>query len=342
MKRWITLLLALALTLTACGNNSGESQTEPPKTETATARATTTQAPPPARIQIEKSHDGEQEPPYLLYAPNYEGNYPHIKGKVLYDKGGIRVTMPDCDLKPDFTGFYSIPMVLENETDVNIRMSSFDFSINRKAIITTSGGLFDDAKPHSKVNTSCFFYQSDINKNAQGVAIPVAFEIVLTFFDLDNDTRIGSSDVIFFHSDAGAGYVEKVTPYPVVLWEQKNITVRAGTMYQDKRGNVMLEVSVKNAFKEPMTFTAVDMTINGTPVDQRFVRWVIPGTTDSQELLFSVKDLKKWGLDFDSITELSMKFTCTRHYEEEILAESGLIEIDLVDTADRSGSDLNP
>lgn len=237
MKKYARFFLSilLILSLAGCGAPAAAPQTEPQKaveTLMPPTEAPTVPTEPP-RTEILKSWDGEPDASCELETPDYATGYPKLQGMVLYEKDGIRVTMRDCMLKPEFYNergdrmarpsgglkpgymvYYSIPLILENQTDVNIRMSSFDFAINQKAIITTSGGAFSDAAPHSKVETECSFFQSDINRNARGMALPRDFEIVLTFFDLDNGERIGSSDVIRFSPDVNPEYAEPAEPYP--------------------------------------------------------------------------------------------------------------------------------
>lgn len=330
MKKFFTVCMSLLLVsaLSACGEPGAILEPQAPSSPEVSAAEPVT----PSPMLIEKSFAGKPDAPYELYAPDYERlGYPHITGLTLYDKDGIRVTLPDCDLKPDFTGFYSIPIILENETDMNIRMMSFDFSINNKAIITTSGGLFSDAEPHSTVQAECIFYQSSINRNARAMALPRDFELVLTFFELENHERLGSSDVISFSSDIDSDYTETVEPYPVLLWEDEGISIRAGKMYQDDRSRVKMEFSVENSFGEPLTVTGVDIAINGEPVELRLVRWVIPGSTDYETMEISAKEMDEWGLKYEDIKDMSLSFTCTRHYEDEVLMESGLIELEFVD-----------
>lgn len=357
MKKWTTVIFAFILmfSLSACGGNGGEAPSEAAETHVPTLQTVVTEpsvpeTTEPPRFEIEKSREGEPEIPDLLLVPDYREGFPRIEGKVLYDENGIRVTMQDCTLEPEFYNergdrvarpsgelppdymvYYEIPLVLENESDVNIRMSSFDFAINRKAIVTTSGGAFGDAAPHSRTQTQCSFFQSDINRNARGMALPRDFQLVLTFFDLDHNERIASSDVISFSSDVDAGYTENVEPYPVELWQEDGIAVRAGKLYQNRQGNVKLEFSVENTFGAPLTVTGADIAVNGTPVELRFARWVIPGTTDSQPLEITAKELKSWGLSYEDITQLTMTLICTRHYEEQVLLESDPIEMDFVE-----------
>lgn len=356
MKKCTLLFLSilLILSLAGCGGPAPAPQTEPQKAVETLPPPTETEAPTvptePPRREILKSWDGEPDDAYELDTPDYAGGFPKIQGMVLYEKDGIRVTMGDCTLKPEFYNergdrvarpsgglkpgymvYYSIPLTLENQTDVNIRMSSFDFAINQKAIITTSGGAFSDAAPHSKVKTECSFFQSDINRNARGMALPRDFEIVLTFFDVDNGERIGSSDVIRFSSDVDPDYAEPVEPYPLLLWEDELVAVRAGEMYQRERGNVRMEFSVENKFDEPLTVTGVDIAINGEPVELRLSRWIIPGAADYQAMEITAKELKAWGLTYEDLKTMDLTITCTRHYEEEVLSQSDRIQLDLVD-----------
>ncbi len=326
MKKIITwiLIMIFILVLAACGHTGDSVQ---PQQELSAGDATVEET---SRPCIEKYCYGEPYNSYTYVLPDYEEASPTLEEQVLYDENGVRLTVLECNIEPDSFGYYSIPFVFENNIDRKLKLMTTSLAINKKMILGTTGGIYAIAEAESAVGAEMFFYQSGINSNAMRVSVPYEFSVVLTVYDYETGERLMTSEPIAFNAKLDFDYSEPKSLYRAFLYEDEKVHIRAGQIYENSRGNVELEVSVKNTSSQPLAVTAENVAVNGVEIETDFESWwVLPGCTYIRTIRFIGKDLESKGMSYEDISEISMQFVCRPYFEDEVLSESGVIYIDV-------------
>ncbi len=325
MKRMISWILVVITVLMMAACNTKESAEPLQSVSDSDCKEEVTVRNP----SVKKSYAGEPHEPYEFTTPEYEGALPKLNEQVLFDEGGVRITLLECELDPSFLQ-YEVPVLVENNTDRKIRLMTTSFAVNKKMIFGTMGGVYADVDAGCTAEADLFFSQSEINKNARNVSVPYEFLLYLTIYDHETGERIMVSDTIAFNAELDFEYGEPKSLYRAFLYEDENVYIRAGKLYEAFRGNAELEISVRNNTNMPLAVTAENVTVNGIEIETDFESWwVLPGCTDIWPIRFVAKDLEAKGISFDDISEISMKFICRPFFEERVLSESEVICIDI-------------
>lgn len=343
MKKVWAILLAifLLLSIVACGKTDAPQNTPASAAREGTRPVETLPRPtampteptetlPQGPITIEKTDEDLLDVPDFYGVPDYGEEYPHLDEQVLFDDGTVRLTMEACDLIPDFSGHYHVPVALENNSDLHLKAYTFGFAINGRM---TTCGLFTDAEPHSTAEDNIILIQSDLNRAAMGFDVPRDFQIQVGFFDVDREDesdRYAVGDIVSFSAEPAYYARDTFTPYPTVLYQSENLCIRAGMFYLLHNGCTQLQLCIENYSEDTLNIKATNIKINGEDTKDQIIGNILPGCTSIDYLEFTEVGTKYGAVSLEDFSELVLQFSAVLNWDGEIIDSSDILCLNMV------------
>lgn len=343
MKKVWTILLAvfLLLSIVACGKTDAPQNTPASAAMEGTRPVETLPRPtampteptetlPQGLITIEKTEEDLMVAERNLSIPDYGEAYPHLDEQVLFDDGTVRLTTKACDLVPDFTGYYKIPVVLENNSDLHLVAYANGYAINGRM---TTSGMDVDAEPHSTAEDHMLVIQSDLNRAARGFDVPRDFRIQVGLYDADSEDeseRYAVGDIVSFSAEPAYYARDTFTPYPTVLYQSENLCIRAGMFYLLHNGCTQLQLCIENYSEDTLNIKATNIKINGEDTKDQIIGNILPGCTSIDYLEFTEVGTKYGAVSLEDFSELVLQFSAVLNWDGEIIDSSDILCLNMV------------
>jgi len=208
---------------------------------------------------------------------------------------------------------------IKNDSEQKVKIVTTDFSIN--GLMCPDSMMVD---VEAKTEKDSYIQVSNEWFSEMNIETVQNFEYVVRVLD-ENDNEISKSDVLKGHADAPEDYEQQYDEEGFVIYNKDGITFSARELKKSKLSNDMeLAFYVENNTDKSFNIMALDVSVNGTPVDPTFVITVGAHKKAVDSMLFHEQDLTQ-----GKISEFKTVKASFRAIDEnlETIFETEMVEI---------------
>ena len=250
---------------------------------------------------------------------NRDPTEPVLSEQVIYDAGGIRITVKG--IEENTPNGIRIPILVENGTDRNIAFTGDLFVVNG---VTLPGYLYAEVAAGTKTNDGLEFY-TDVLGSASIHRIGT-----IRGYDariLDTDTYETLAQVPLELSTTHAGAQEKPKEESgVVLYEEAEVTVTAQVISDAFYGKTV-QLLVKNGTGRDIIVEADNVSVNGYTVDSWLYDTVVQDTVRYCQLDLFETSLAENGID--QVEAVSFQLNVLDATGFESIAQSEVLTVEV-------------
>lgn len=222
-----------------------------------------------------------------------------VTQQVLYNKGGIKITVDEIFYKEYYGPTFS--MLVENESAKNVTVSVEKLSVNN---IVMSSYFYADVNSGKKMYEDMYFYQTELEE--YGITELGTVEFCFNIYDQESYDTIDKSDIVkIVLNDKITGLP---TPKGEKIYDKNGITIYKEDcpLTDDDYYDYVTRFLLINASKEDVAVSATDISVNGFMVNS-YCYLTAPAGKAAYENFYFTKDTLKEN-KITEIEEVEFKF----------------------------------
>lgn len=301
------------------GKDNKDEETEPtePSMEVGTFPTEIVETEPTEIEETEPTEIEETEPTEIeIQNPN------NLIGTVLYDQGGVKVTVTAFDVN----GYYGpeISVIIDNNTDKAVLVSTAQLSVN--------GYMMDDAMLYAEVDAGTqaedFLLFSSEEMAKRGIRELAKVEFYIEVSDPDTYSTLATSKLLSLNLIDK--YNQAIDYSGQELYNKDGVRIIFKGIESSSMFDGMVSFFVENNTGRNISIYARDITINGTATDDSFWADLRAGTVIIDDMILwdlsaaNLEDLSQIEtislqfrvIDFDTWAEIAVTDTVTVNIEK--------------------------
>lgn len=264
----------------------------------------------------------EPEPEPENKEPIVDNSSVTITEQVLVDQDGIKITAKEYIHDPAWND--SVKLLIENNTDVNIRVRCENLIVNNYMF----GDYFSElVTPGKKVNAELDISSSDL----ENACIEKIGQIEIYFVVTNDETydTILTSDVCTIKTSEYDNMVIQPNDEGIELYNENGIRIVGKCLNEHGFFGESILLFVENNTVEKIRVSCENMSINGFMVDGYLYCNVFPGRMAVDFIIISSTDLEDNGIE--SIEEIDLSFRIINADTYNLIVETDTISLVTVD-----------